>query len=199
MRAHNEGAPMRRLVPIGARAHRRGFIMVVSLLILVVMTLLALAMFRSFGLQERIAGNTRDKQRAFEAAESALQYGEWWLRQGNGGSGASCAGAVDGNTLTNMRVCSNALSNPADLPWDNRTEYVPPRMTVSAGGGVTSAGDVNYAGKPGLYVQYLGLSPDGLTLLYQVNGYGYGGNADTASVVQSTYQMKSGVKDLGGL
>lgn len=190
---------MHKRLPIGTRAHRRGFIMVVSLLILVVLTLLALAMFRSFGLLERIAGNTRDKQRAFEAAESALQYGEWWLGQGHGGMGANCAGVVDGNTLGDMRVCANALANPTNLPWPSRTEYLPPGMTVSAGGGVTSEGDINYQAKPGLYIHYLGLSPDGLAQLYQVTGYGYGGNADTAAVVQSTYQMKTGVKDLGGL
>ena len=62
----------------------RGYTLVVGLLLLVVLTLFAIGMFRSFGLQEKIAANTRDKQRALEAAQSALQYGEWWLGQGNG-------------------------------------------------------------------------------------------------------------------
>ena len=36
-------------------------------------------MFRSFGMQEKIAGNMREKQRALQAAVSAEQYAEWWL------------------------------------------------------------------------------------------------------------------------
>ena len=180
--------------------HQQGFVLAVSLVFLVVLTLLALAMFRSFGLQERIAGNTRDKERAFEAAQSALQFGEWWLSQGTGGStGTVCNSVVNANTAGAMHLCSNALTTPSTPPWAARFEYVPPNMTVAGGGGLAASGDINYQGKPALYISYLGLSPDGLAQLYQVSAYGYGGNADTAAVVQSTYEMKTGVKDLGGL
>ena len=41
-------------------------------------------MFRSFGLDEKIAGNMREKHRALTAAETAEQYAEWWLSNGNG-------------------------------------------------------------------------------------------------------------------
>ena len=168
-------------------ATSRGFILIVGLFFLVILTMLSIAMFRSFGLQERIAGNTRDKQRAFEAAQSALQYGEWWLGQGNGGTGAICAGVTNGNVMTSMRVCSNALATPTTLPWTIRTDYQPPQMAVAAGGGVVSAGgDINYQAVPGLYISYLGLSPNGS--LYQVTAFGYGGNANTAAIVQSTYR-----------
>lgn len=177
----------------------RGFILIVGLLFLLVLTLLSIGMFRSFGLQERIAGNTRDKQRAFESAQSALQYGEWWLGQGNGGTGTNCAGVINGNVMTSMLVCSNPLTTPVSLPWAARTDYLPPSMTVAIGGGIATTGDINYQAKPGLYMNYLGLTPDGLAQLYRVTAFGYGGNADTAAVVQSTYQIKTGVKDLGGL
>ena len=188
-----------------ARAHSRrpsasgGFILIVGLFFMVILTLLSIAMFRSFGLQERIAGNTRDKQRSFEAAQSALQYGEWWLGQGNGGTGINCTGVVNGNVLTSMRVCSNPLTIPTNLPWLIRTDYQPPQMTVAAGGGLAAlGGDINYQAMPGLYVSYLGITPNGLAQLYQVTAFGYGGNANTAAIVQSTYQIKSAVKDLGG-
>jgi type IV pilus assembly protein PilX len=180
-------------------AGHKGFVLVGGLLFLIITTLLALSMFRSLGLQERIAGNTRDKQRAFEAAQSALQYGEWWLSQGTGGTGIACSGYNNGNDISQMRVCSATLSDPTTLPWSTRSDYMPPSMTVSAGGGLASSGDINYQAKPALYISYLGLSPDGLAQLYQVTSYGYGGNAETAAVVQSTYQMTTGVKPLDGL
>ena len=175
-----------------------GYVLIVALVFLLAMTLLSVTMFRSFGIQEKIAGNTRDKQRAFEAAQSALQYGEWWLGQGHASSGATCNGVLNGNvTPSQMQVCSNALLNPGALPWATRTDYLPPSMTVASGGGLTGSGDINYYSKPSLYISYLGLSPDGLSMLYSVAGAGYGGNPNTVAVVQSTYAVGAGTKDLG--
>jgi type IV pilus assembly protein PilX len=184
------------------RQQQRGFVLIVGLLILVVMTLLSLSMFRSFGLQERIAGNTREKQRALETAQSALQYGEWWLNLGSAGTGvgATCnSGTTNANQLAQMKICANALANPIVLPWPARAEYQPPQMAVEAGGGVATGGDINYLAKPGLYINYLALAPDGRSPVYQVSAYGYGGSASTAAVVQSTYELKSPFRPLDGL
>lgn len=174
----------------------RGFALITSLLMLVVVTLLALGMFRSLGLQEKIAGNTMEKQRSLQAAESALQYGEWWLSQGNGGPGVACSAVYNANVVTNMRVCSNPLpANAAStLPWSARGDYLPPNMTVAAGGGLVAAGvnagDINYYAQPSLYISYLGLDATGQMTLYQVTGVGYGGSVNGASVVRSTYAMR---------
>ena len=64
--------------------------LVTSILLLLIITILALSMFRSFGTQERIAGNLREKERALHAADSAQQYAEWWLLQSNN----TAAGAI---------------------------------------------------------------------------------------------------------
>lgn len=183
--------------PRGRRAGRgpRGFALITSLLMLVVVTLLALGMFRSLGLQEKIAGNTMEKQRSLQTAESALQYGEWWLSQGSSGSATNCTAVYNANVIANMQVCSNGLtaSSATALPWSARGDYMPPNMTVSSGGGLVAsganAGDINYFAQPSLYIQYLGLGPDGKSQLYQVTGAGYGGSANGASVVQSTYAL----------
>jgi type IV pilus assembly protein PilX len=176
---------------------QQGMSLILALLFIVVLTLLGLAMFRSSGLQEKIAGNTRETQRALEAAQGALQYGEWWLAQGSRGTGGSCAGAVDGTSPDSLRVCATALAVPTTLPWSNRIEFLPAAMTVAAGGGLAANGDINYAGRPGLHISYLGLSPTGEGMLYQVTAYGYGGNENSVAVVRSTYELSSNVKDLG--
>nr|WP_093246789.1 pilus assembly protein [Variovorax sp. EL159] len=185
-----------RLSPSPARLRERGFALIVGMLFLVILTVLSVGMFRSFNLQERIAGNTREKERALEAAESALQYGEWWLSQGNGSTGNVCAGQLDANTLSQMQVCSNMIAKPTALPWANRADYLPPSMKVATGGGIAASGDINYNAKPGLSIGYLGLSPDGKSLLYQVSAFGYGGSTTAAAVVQSTYQVTGGNKPL---
>ncbi|MGJ7544995.1 pilus assembly PilX family protein [Variovorax sp. LT1R16] len=180
------------------RAAQQGIALITSLLILVIVTLVAVSMYRSFGLQEKITGNTLEKQRSLLAADSALRYAEWWINQGNTGTGSACAGVQ-----ANMKICSNALGTPAVLPWTSRYEYKPPSMTVLAGGGLNTAtsgvvGDVNYATTPSLYISYLGIGPDGKSMLYQVTGVGYGGSTTSASVLQSTYAMTYATKDLSG-
>jgi type IV pilus assembly protein PilX len=55
---------------------QRGAIMVVSLLLLLVMTVLALSASQTTTLQERMAGNARDSDLAFQAAEAGLRDSE---------------------------------------------------------------------------------------------------------------------------
>lgn len=174
-----------------------GFVLVTALLFLLAIALLGLAMMRSFGLNERIAGNTRDKLRAFSVAQSALQYGEWWLTQGDAGPAAACAGV---SPVTGMSICETPLADPAQLPWAAHVDYQPPGLSVSSSGGVAASGDINFRAMPGLHISHLGPTPDGTGQLYRVSAFAYGGDPNTAAVVQSTYRLSSGgVKDLGGL
>ncbi len=48
----------------GKRGRQGGMVLISSLLLLLVVTILALAMFRTMGLAEKISGNVREKQRA---------------------------------------------------------------------------------------------------------------------------------------
>ncbi|CAG9176556.1 hypothetical protein LMG23992_03310 [Cupriavidus laharis] len=192
---------MSKIRPQSRRGRRTagGFVLVVGMLFLVIMTLFAVAMFRSVGVQESIAGNTRDKQRAFEAAHNAMKYGERWLGLGKGGTGTDCEASVTTATAPNgIQVCRAALARPMALPWATRADYRPPTMTVAAGGGMAGA-DINYQRQPGLYVQYLGATPDQRFQLYRVSAAGFGGNEDTAAVLQSTVEVGDGITDHGSL
>ena len=176
---------------------QRGAALVIAMLVLLMLTSLGVAMFRSFGLQERIAGNTREKQHAFQAAQSALQFGEWWLIQGNANTGIACSGA-----LAATQVCSNAvaMATLTTAPWSIGSTYVPinvngsPPLTVSTSGGVGT-----YYAAPQLYINYMGLAPSGQARVYQVTAIGNGGDANSIAVVQSTYSVTTGIQDLGGL
>ena len=71
-------------------------------------------MFRSMGLDEKIAGNMRDKQRALNAAETAEQYAENWLSLGNGSNGVACTAVVNGNANRRRFArtrCSQSVPN----------------------------------------------------------------------------------------
>ena len=91
---------------------QRGVVLVTSLLLLVVVTIMALSMFRGFGIQEKMAGNMREKQRALQAAVSAQTYAEQWLIANSGTSPpVVCAAPVQSANAQQGQICSNQLWN----------------------------------------------------------------------------------------
>lgn len=176
----------------------RGVILIVGLLFLLAIILLSLAMVRSVGLQEKSAGNTLDKERSLAAAQSALEYAEWWL-DGNGNGAISVVCATPSNPVASLRVCENALATPATTPWPAWTTYpAAAGMNIAAGGGVGTNGDINYQAAPGFYISWIGAdaTPDANGVLFQVTAFSGGGSAETMSVVQSTYKLQTGIENV---
>ena len=186
---------------------QRGMVLVSSLLLLVVVTILAIGLFRAFGADEKVAGNTREKQRALQAAISAEQYAEWWLINGNAAGTTTCSGVV---TYTAGQICSNVLTtvvpnnNVAIVPWTisgNQVQvtYSMPNSTVASG---TSATGSTYFTAPAFYISFLGVgtAPNGGNqgLVYQIDAVGYGGTPSTAAVIESTFILSVTTKDLTG-
>jgi type IV pilus assembly protein PilX len=57
-------------------ARERGVVMVITLIMLLLLSIIGSATMRNVTLEERIAGNMRDHDLAFQAAEAALREGE---------------------------------------------------------------------------------------------------------------------------
>ena len=176
-------------------------VLVTSLLLLVVVTVLAIAMFRSFGIDEKIAGNVREKTRALGAAETAEQYAEYWLAQGNGGTGVTCT--TTPVPFTTGQICSQALdpAAAATLQWPGFVAYspvTPTPMVLMSNNAVTDKSN-SYFAAPYFYIRYLGLQPGGLGSIYQIDAAGFGGSANSVAVVETTYLVQTKVKDLGAL
>jgi type IV pilus assembly protein PilX len=180
--------------------HARGFALFTALLLLMIITILAMSMFRAFGTQEHIAGNVREKERAFHAAESVQQYGEWWLLQGNNsaiGAQACAAGIINGNTPNAGQICTTTLVQngqtvTAPGTWASATTYLPAGMSVTPGVNGTN-GDPPYAAMPGFYIADVGPAADTQGEAYQIDSYGYGGSLATVAVVESVYEVQQGV------
>ena len=172
---------------------QRGMALVAALLLLVVITILGVGMFHSFGIQERIAGNTREKQRALHAAESAGVYAEWWLTANQGANatvGVTCTTGV----VTTPQICANTLatvaSNIANLPLniggtETDVTYTPPGLTVG-----TNAANI-YVEAPRFYISFIAGSynpKDGASNnTYTIDALGYGGTTNSMAEVESTY------------
>jgi type IV pilus assembly protein PilX len=56
--------------------HQSGAVLAISLIILLLLTLIGVTAMQSTGLEEKMAGNLRDRNLAFQAAETALREGE---------------------------------------------------------------------------------------------------------------------------
>jgi type IV pilus assembly protein PilX len=192
-----------------ARARQRGLVLVSSLLLLLVITILALAMFRSTGLAEKISGNMRETERALHAAEVAQQYAEWWLSSGSNASTAPVTCNTTGNADTNpaqVSICAttSALDNPVTLPWTSGGSpvgftYYPNSTAATTMSFVATNGSYSntYKQPPAFYIQYLGLGADGACCVFKIDSVGYGGNLLSVAVVESTYEIGAAVKNLG--
>ena len=186
-----------------SRSYQRGMALISGLLLLLVLTILGISMFRSYGMQARIAGNTRDKQRALHAAESVQQYAEWWVSAPGGGNatqGNPCSGVVAVADPTLVTVCSNQL-DPGSVvagPWTAGSNKAVGFTYTLPGMDTTGTGADTYSLAPLFYIAYLNGSYDKqsgtLITNYQVDAAGYGGAANTTTntvaVVESTYQVK---------
>jgi len=172
---------------------QRGMALITSILLLVILTIMALSMMHSYGVEERIAGNTRDKQRAFNAAVSAQQYAESWLLSGTSTPSATCTTVVPSTT---GQVCTNGLTATTlyALPWAAGVTYSP--FTTDQGNGVkstlTAGAAGSYSNAPVFYVTDLGPTTSGPAgELYQIDAVGYGGSQNTVAMVESIYAITS--------
>lgn len=71
---------MKNAINLHLPAQQQGAALVISLIMLLLMTILAISSMTNTATQERMAGNNIDKQKAFQAAEAALRDGERFVR-----------------------------------------------------------------------------------------------------------------------
>jgi type IV pilus assembly protein PilX len=191
------------------RTRQRGIVLISSLLLLLVITILALAMFRSMGLGEKISGNVREKERALHSAVIAEQYAEWWLSSSINSSQApvACSATASANvSASNVLICINALTSSVTLPWTSGGNPVGftyyPNATGATATNMSFTADASgsyantYYASPAFYIQYCCQAADGQGSVYKVDAVGYGGNPLSVAVVESTYEIGSAVRDL---
>jgi type IV pilus assembly protein PilX len=159
-------------------APQRGSALIIAMVMLLVMTLLGVTAIRNTTLQERMAGNLRDSNLAFQAAERALREGERFLRS------PTLPPFTGANGLLTMHDDAGEGAFWSTYDW--------------VGNGRTAAGILEVARAP-LYVieelppvpvvggsERFGPLPD--VGFYRVTAQAVGGTADAVSVLQTTYR-----------
>lgn len=154
-----------------SRSAQHGATLMVAMIFLIVLSLLGIAAVQNNTFQEKMAGNSRDRELAFEAAEAALQD-----------AGANIAtlrpGPWDG-TATGLYtyVATNANDasywNNAAL-WDESTKYRTPGTTIA-----------QVATQPKYRIEKK--TDIGSTEYYRVTARGIGSSANTVVILQAEY------------
>lgn len=170
---------------------QRGAILIVSLLLLLVMTVLALTASQTTRMQERMAGNARDMDMAFQSAEAGLRAAEAELEvAGRGdpsGRPADC-GVEESCDIKQRDTYVVDMAHDKDW-WDEKTrEY---------GGAEQQIEEV--VGDPLMYTELWGTVNDTLTAgrpgqsgtAFYVHTARANGGTDTATVVlQSVHALR---------
>lgn len=173
---------------LGRPSTQQGMALISGLLLLLVATILAMSMFRSYGTQQKIAGNVREKQRAVSAAVSAQQYAEYWLSSNSPPPAIDCS---DIKVTAVAQVCSNA-PDFTTVPWSISGSPVGitfANFNLAAQVNKATPTKRTYHDTPVFYVTDLGQSAAGPGEVYQIDATAYGGTAETVAVVESTYLL----------
>jgi len=168
------------------RSTQHGMALITGMLLLIVLTILAMSMFRGYGTQQKIAGNVREKNRAVSAAVSAQQYAEYWLSSGAPPQAVDCAGMPVSPV---PQVCNNSPDFTV-VPWSLNAAPVGvtfTKFTPPVNDKVPTQG--TYFATPLYYITDLGQSAAGPGEVYQIDATGWGGTSDTVAVVESTFLL----------
>ena len=175
-------------------APQEGFVLIVGLVILGLLTMLALSSMRDTTMQEKMAGASRDSGLAFQAAESALRDAENCITGTTAGCtfdatndahfGQDDAAFPDHNTLFNATTW-NTIDPPgeptalAGVPTDGVNYIIRQASTVSGSAGGAEIGLGGYGDSAATESQ----------AIYEITARGAGASGAGQSVLRVYYRQ----------
>src|SRR5690554_632309 len=163
---------------------QQGATLIVGLIMVLLMTIIGLSAIRGSGLQEQMAGNMRDRQLAFQAAEAALREAESNLDAppeavpiGTAGFIVSLdkSGAAFWQDFNNWQGSAATYSETIDNVSE-RPQYL------------VEAIDFYSSGVDGSSVDLASLLSRGMERRYRVTARAVGGSTDAVVILQSHYR-----------
>ncbi|HZF32013.1 MAG TPA: pilus assembly protein [Gammaproteobacteria bacterium] len=160
----------------------RGAALIVALVLLLLMTVLGVTAMRTTTLQERMAGNLRDSNLAFQAAEAGLRGGEQLLEgaippfTGSNGLLQVQAGAGQATFWSSYDWAANSRTASAVAGVQADPQYVVEELPVS----LSSANGSLVEGGSGV----------GEAGFYRITARAVGGSTDAIAILQTTYRRQ---------
>lgn len=152
--------------------HQRGASLLVALVFLVIMAMLGITAANVTSLQERMAGHTRDRDLALQAAEAALRDAEQRLADAAFRAAAVAFVATNANDADFWDSCFAGTAAPC------ATKYTPATPLPTSGAGAVAA-------QPQFVMER---KPDvGTTEVYRVTARAVGGTLDAVVILQAEF------------
>ena len=163
---------------------QRGTALVMALVFLLLMTMLGITAINTSTLEERMAGNTKDQNLAFQAAETALRAGELWVESRTSEAQLTVNTA---NGIYDPAPATSGIENWDSVVWSGTTNLVTyPGVPGTASTTGTLAG---VSTQPKYIIEILGSSPGvppaGNIVTVRITARGTGASDNTVSMVQS--------------
>lgn len=149
---------------------QRGVVLIVALIALVVITLITVTTVRNTQMEERMAGASRDRNKAFQAAEYALR---------------ECLSSVQDGSYASNPVPAPLTPSGVDAPpvWEVESNWT---TDVSLPVTVSGYADSDLAGAPRCLFESLGSG----TGSYRITVRALGASDTTAVILQATYSTE---------
>jgi type IV pilus assembly protein PilX len=198
-------------IHLPSRARQEGAALAVGLILLLVMTIVGVTSLRTVTLEEKMAGNTQNRNMALQAAEAALRNAEGWLDSRTLEPEEHPAGSTG---VWRLDAPDPDGGNGEDW-WDERgpawwaSDTVPyggdPASCCSGGTDLvdqsTTPGAQPLAENPRFLIEKQAFVPDSLTLgnvggpptgalFYRITSRGVGGTDTAVSMLQTTYTRR---------
>lgn len=177
---------------INSKASQRGVVLIVGLVMVLLITIVGLSAIRGTGLQESMAGNMRDRNMAFQSAESALRFGESIVSitvktvPAFDCTAGLCVDQERDNPAKSVRYWSEDGWEKIAVEVDLGLEYVEhqPRVILElldSDAGSCAAGEGSAIGAGSLTMV-------GDCIPYRITAKGFGADENSQVIVQSAYK-----------
>jgi type IV pilus assembly protein PilX len=166
---------------------QHGWVLVIGLVVLVMLSIIAIALMRTTLLEEKMAGATRDINLSFEAAETALRDAEAFIESQSDDSlftttsaGIYAQGTESDNTEPNAFLARWSDTNSRILATAPTGVTTAPRYMIKKVGESGDEGSLNLGG-------YGETDLSQKSVIYRITARGTGGNNNTQTVLRSHY------------
>jgi len=172
--------------------YQNGAALIVSLMMLVVMTILAISTVTTTTMQEKMAGNIRNKHLSFQTTEAALRVAEDVAQNITDPSVFSSAGTNGFYSRSEANDANYPIWDPADMSTTNWADST----SIPTGGTGEPTKDPQYiiedfatSYRDADCALIVPLQPGCELPVYRVTAQGWGLNENAHSMIQSTYKQ----------
>lgn len=151
--------------PRFAPRRQEGAILVIALIVLVLVTIVSVATIRSATVEEKMAGNTRDREKALQAAEAAAR---------------ACLAKISAGTYTGTFPTQLTAATSGSEQWDIETNWA-----SNSANSLEVSVDTTLSAQPRCMIEALGTNGS-----YRVTARANGSSATTVVMLQATYSVE---------